>query len=36
MYFGNLVEENDTLSVFNFPKHDYTKTLLSSAPVLKN
>jgi len=36
MYFGTLAEENDTLSVFNFPKHDYTKTLLSSAPVLKN
>ena len=35
MYFGNLVEENDTLSLFNFPKHDYTKVLLSSAPVLK-
>lgn len=35
MYFGNLVEENDALSIFNFPKHDYTKVLLSSAPVLK-
>ena len=36
MYFGKLVEENDTLSIFNFPKDDYTKTLLNSAPVLKS
>jgi len=35
MYYGKLVEENDSISIFNFPKHDYTKTLLSSAPVLK-
>jgi len=35
MYFGKLVEENDTLSIFNFPKHDYTKILLTSAPLLK-
>lgn len=35
MYFGKLAEENDTLSIFNFPKNDYTKTLLNSAPVLK-
>ena len=35
MYFGKLVEENDTLSLFNYPKHEYTKTLLASAPVLK-
>ena len=35
MYFGNLVEENDTLTLFNYPKHDYTKTLLYSAPTLK-
>ncbi len=35
MYFGKLVEENDVLSIFNFPKHEYTKTLLSSAPILK-
>lgn len=35
MYFGKLVEENDTLSIFNFPKNDYTKTLLKSAPTLK-
>lgn len=35
MYFGDLVEENDTLSIFSFPKNDYTKTLLNSAPNLK-
>ena len=35
MYFGKLVEENDTLSIFNFPKADYTKTLLAAAPTLK-
>ena len=35
MYYGKLVEENDSISIFNFPKHEYTKTLLSSAPILK-
>ena len=35
MYHGKIVEENDTISIFNFPKNDYTKTLLSSAPNLK-
>jgi len=35
MYFGKLIEENDTLTIFNFPKEEYTKTLLNSAPVLK-
>ena len=35
MYYGKLIEENDTLSIFNFPKNEYTKTLLESAPVLK-
>ncbi len=34
MYFGKLVEENYTESIFNFPTADYTKTLLSSAPRL--
>ena len=34
MYFGNLIEENDTLSIFNFPKQEYTKMLLDSAPQL--
>ena len=35
MYFGKMVEENDTISIYHYPKHEYTKTLLSSAPVLK-
>ena len=34
MQFGKLVEENDTTSIFAFPKVDYTKILLSSAPSL--
>ena len=34
MYFGKLIEENYTSNIFNFPKEDYTKVLLSSAPVL--
>ncbi len=34
MYFGKLIEENDTISIFNFPKKDYTKTLLESSPKL--
>ncbi len=35
MYFGKLIEENDTLSIFNFPHEEYTKTLLNSAPILR-
>lgn len=34
MYFGDLIEENTTSSIFNFPKEDYTKKLLNSAPKL--
>ena len=34
MYFGKLIEENITSSIFNFPQKEYTRTLLSSAPVL--
>ena len=34
MYFGKLIEENYTTNIFNFPKEDYTKILLSSAPTL--
>ncbi len=34
MYFGKLIEENYTTNIFNFPKEEYTKILLSSAPVL--
>jgi len=35
MYMGKLIEENDCLSIFNFPHEEYTKILLSSSPVLK-
>ena len=35
MYFGELIEENNTNSIFNFPQKEYTKLLLNSAPVLK-
>ena len=35
MYFGKLIEENATSSIFNFPKEEYTKKLLESAPKLK-
>ncbi len=34
MYFGRLIEENITSSIFNFPHEEYTRTLLNSAPVL--
>ena len=36
MYFGELIEENTTSAIFNYPKEDYTKMLLNSAPILKN
>ncbi len=35
MYFGELIEESDTGSIFNNPKEEYTKILLNSAPVLQ-
>ena len=35
MYFGKLIEENDSVSIFNFPKEEYTKNLLNSAPKLR-
>jgi len=35
MYSGRLVEEDITEKIFNFPKNDYTKKLLNSAPILK-
>ncbi len=34
MYFGKLVEENNVSDIFNFPKEEYTKTLLHSSPKL--
>ncbi|MEY8849394.1 ABC transporter ATP-binding protein [Psychroserpens sp. XS_ASV72] len=35
MYRGEIVEEGDVDSVFNNPKHTYTKALLSSKPSLE-
>lgn len=35
MYYGKLIEENNTEKIFNQPKEDYTVTLLNSSPVLK-
>ncbi len=32
MYFGKIVEVNDTKKLFESPKHPYTKNLLSSIP----
>jgi len=34
MKSGRIVEEGDTEQVFGDPKHDYTKALISAAPVL--
>ena len=34
MYYGNLIEENYTSTLFRYPKEDYTKLLLSSVPTL--
>lgn len=36
MYFGELIEENYTSTLFRYPKEDYTKKLLDSVPVLKH
>jgi len=33
MYLGNLVEFNDTKSIFDNPSHDYTKELLKAIPI---
>ncbi len=35
MYFGSLIEENYTSTIFKYPKEDYTKKLLSAVPILK-
>lgn len=34
MYLGQIVEENDTETLFSNPRHPYTKALLESAPSL--
>ena len=33
MYLGELVEFNDTISIFNKPEHSYTKKLLKAIPI---
>tara|TARA_Y100001970_G_scaffold111980_1_gene139746 strand:- start:1575 stop:2438 length:864 start_codon:yes stop_codon:yes gene_type:complete len=33
MYLGELVEFNDTKSIFSNPQHDYTKKLLKAIPI---
>ena len=35
IYKGEIVEINQTEEIFKNPKHDYTKTLLSSIPLIK-
>lgn len=35
MYFGTLVEENYTGTIFRYPKEEYTKKLISAVPMLK-
>ena len=35
MYFGDLVEENYTSTLFKYPKEDYTKKLLNAVPKLQ-
>lgn len=34
MYQGKIVEEADSIALFTNPGHDYTKTLISSIPIL--
>lgn len=34
MYHGKVVEKNDVYSIFDAPKHPYTRALLASAPKL--
>ncbi len=36
MHKGRIVEQGTVGEVFNTPRHDYTKTLISSSPLLKN
>lgn len=36
MFFGNLIEENYTSTLFKYPREEYTKKLLDAVPILKN
>ena len=35
MYFGELIEENYTSTLFKYPREEYTKKLLNAVPILK-
>lgn len=35
MYFGKLIEENYTSTLFKYPQEEYTKRMLNSVPILK-
>ena len=35
MYYGSLIEENYTSTIFKYPKEEYTKKLLNAVPMLK-
>ncbi len=35
MYFGSLIEENYTGTIFRYPKEEYTRKLLNAVPILK-
>ncbi|WP_458699824.1 ABC transporter ATP-binding protein [Sulfurospirillum sp. 1307] len=35
MYFGDIVESSDVDTIFEHPKHEYTKTLLSAIPKIE-
>lgn len=36
MYYGKLIEENYTSTIFKYPREEYTKKLLNAVPILKN
>ena len=35
MYYGKLIEENYTSTIFKYPREEYTKKLLNAVPILK-
>lgn len=35
MYFGSLIEENYTSTLFKYPKEEYTQKLLNAVPILQ-